>query len=273
MEKAPRSSPNSTPFCGVASTSSSLQSDWMAFNSGTGTSSSQFFRLNSNVALMWLSNSWFIWLKSNEMYVPPDRGEFDLSHLLSKLRFCAILLQPRIDVRTPAKILVIIINHAYSGDRRGRGDSQVLHFEEQWHLVGYSDTIIIYQRQYLKMRSFRNVLVSLMQFQFKENREVSSKGWTKYTLLSSMTLFMFSIQSASTGPSKRIHFSSAVSSVKRTLNFTIVYFWDTNHVSEISFRPNNIAYILSSSRFYLLFVIYKYNTNLARTNNIFILFN
>lgn len=131
MEKATRSSPNSTPFCGVANTSSSLQSDWMAFNSGTGTSSSQFFRLNSSAALTWLPNSWFIWLKSNEMYVPPDRRELlDSSHLFSKLRLCAILLQPRIDIRTPAKIFVIIINHTYSGDRCRRGDSQVLHLEE-----------------------------------------------------------------------------------------------------------------------------------------------
>lgn len=71
VEKESRSSTNSTPLCGVASTSRSLQSDWTAFNSGTGTSSSQFRRLNSNVALTWLSNSWFIWLKSNELYAPP----------------------------------------------------------------------------------------------------------------------------------------------------------------------------------------------------------
>lgn len=155
MEKAARSSPNSTPFCGIANTSNSLQSDWMAFNSGTGTSSSQFFRLNSSAALTWLSNSWFIWLKSNEMYVPPDHGELlDLFHLFNKLRLRAILLKPRIDVRMPAKILVIIINHAYSGDRRGRGDSQVLYLEEQRHLVGHNNTIIIYQRQYLKTPSF-----------------------------------------------------------------------------------------------------------------------
>lgn len=46
---------------------------------------------------------------------------------------------------------------------------------------------------------------------------------TGRTLLSSITLFMFSIQSASTGPSKRIHFWSGLSSVKSNeIPFSIV---------------------------------------------------
>lgn len=156
LEKASRSSPNSTPFCGVASTSRSLQSDWTAFNSETGTTSSQLCRLNSSVMLTWPLNSSFIWSKSNDiLYASLSCGGFgDVSHLFDELRFAAVLLQPRIDIRTPTKILVIIINHASSGDRGGRGSGQVLHLEEQRNLVGHNDTIVIYQRQYLKMQRF-----------------------------------------------------------------------------------------------------------------------
>lgn len=41
------------------------------------------------------------------------------------------------------------------------------------------------------------------------------------TLLSSMTLFMFSIQTASTGPSNKIHFSSVVDAVQSCNNHDV----------------------------------------------------
>lgn len=87
-----------------------------------------------------------------------------------------------------------------------------------------------------------NAPVSLMQFH-RQGKVRRSKRWTKYTLLSSMTLFMFSIQSTSTGPSKRIHFSSAVSSVKRALSFIIEYFPGINRISEREkgFSSNDLA--------------------------------
>lgn len=48
----------------------------------------------------------------------------------------------------------------------------------------------------------------------KEKKFPTERSHKARTLLSSITLFIFSIQSASTGPSKRIHFTSGVSSVK-----------------------------------------------------------
>ena len=83
--------------------------------------------------------------------------------------------QPRREQRLPAEVRRLDVDHAAARDGGGRGDGEVLHLEDHGHAA---DMAMI------------------------------SPDMRQSFLLSSSTVFMFSIQMASTGPSKSTHWRS-----------------------------------------------------------------
>lgn len=66
------------------------------------------------------------------------------SHHFRELRSLLMFLQPGVHVRGPAQVLVIVVYHTCSRYCRWRGHCKVLNLEEERHLIGHRDTVVVY---------------------------------------------------------------------------------------------------------------------------------